>query len=70
LRGGNAVLVIRGSPNGPDSKVSFRPVRVDGVYTLAEMRNISGVRMEQWRTPGPTDLIFPKMAARVFQHHP
>ena len=38
----------------------LRPARVDGAHTPTETSGTSGVRGEQWRTPGPTEPIFPK----------
>jgi hypothetical protein len=38
----------------------LRPARIYGVNTPTETSVNSNVLGEQWRTPGPTDLIFPK----------
>jgi integrase len=44
-----------------------RPARVDGMRTPVETSNTSGVTGEQWRTPEPTDLIFPKWQRELFK---
>ena len=44
----------------------LRPARVDGRRTPVETSNTSGVK-GQWRTPEPTDLIFPKWQRELFK---
>jgi integrase len=41
-------------------KNRLRPPRVDGVRVPIETSDPSCVLKDQWRLPGPTDLIFPK----------
>jgi hypothetical protein len=38
----------------------LRPARVDGANAPTETSETSAVPSKQWRTPRPTDLIFPK----------
>jgi integrase len=45
----------------------LRPARVDGVNTPTRTSDTSAVFGEQWRTPGPTDLIFPKWQRELFK---
>jgi integrase len=45
----------------------LRPPRVDDRRTPVETSNTSGVTGEQWRTPEPTDLIFPKWQRELFK---
>jgi integrase len=44
-----------------------RPARVDGVHTPQKTPETSTVLGEQWRTPGSTDLIFPKWRRELFK---
>jgi hypothetical protein len=48
----------------------LRPARVYSANTPTRTSVTSAELGEQWRTPGPTDLIFPQVAARSFQDHP
>jgi hypothetical protein len=41
--------------------------RVGGASALTEVSDNSDVRGEEWRTPGPTDLIFPKWQRELFK---
>ncbi len=45
----------------------LRPARVYGVHTPQKTSDTSAVLGEQWRTPGPTDLIFPKWQRELFR---
>jgi integrase len=45
----------------------LRPARICGVNTPTETSLNSNVPGEQWRTPGPTDLIFPKWQRELFK---
>jgi hypothetical protein len=45
----------------------LRPTRVYGVRTPTKTSVTSAVLSEQWRTPGPTDLIFPKWQRELFK---
>ncbi len=45
----------------------LRPARVYGVNTPTKTSVTSAVDSEQWRTPGPTDLIFPKWQRELFK---
>ncbi len=45
----------------------LRPRRVDGVRAPGEVSDNSDVRREEWRTPEPTDLIFPKWQNELFR---
>jgi integrase len=44
-----------------------RPARIYGVNTPTETSVNSNVIREQWRTPEPTDLIFPKWQRELFK---
>jgi integrase len=48
-------------------KSRLRPARVDGVNTPTRTSDTSPVLGEQWRTPGLTDLIFPKWQRELFK---
>jgi integrase len=50
-----------------DLKGRLRPARVDGVHTPTKTSVTSAVLGEQWRTPGPTDLIFRKWQRELFK---
>src|SRR6516162_7343445 len=45
----------------------LRPARSYGVNTPTKTSMTSAVLNEQWRTPGPTDLIFPKWQRELFK---
>ena len=45
----------------------LRPARIYGVNTPTEASLNSNVLGEQWRTPAPTDLIFPKWPRELFK---
>ena len=45
----------------------LRTARIYGVNTPAETSVNSNVLGEQWRTPEPTDLIFPKWQRELFK---
>ena len=45
----------------------LRQARVYGVNTPTKMPVTSAVLGEQWRTPGPTDLLFPKWQRELFK---
>ena len=45
----------------------LRPARIYGVNTPTETSVNSNVLGEQWRTPEPTDLIFPKWQRELFK---
>jgi integrase len=45
----------------------LRPARVYGVHTPTRTFETSAVLGEPWRTPGPTDLIFPKWQRELFK---
>ncbi len=45
----------------------LRQARVYGVNTPTKMSVTSAVLGEQWRTPGPTDLLFPKWQRELFK---
>ena len=45
----------------------LRPARVYGLNTPTKTSVTSAVLSEQWRTPGPTDLIFPKWQRELFK---
>ena len=45
----------------------LRPARVDGANAPTEVSETSAVRAEEWRTPEPTDLIFPKWQRELFK---
>jgi hypothetical protein len=45
----------------------LRPARVYGVNTPTNLSVTSDVLSEQWGTPGPTDLIFPKWQRELFK---
>ena len=45
----------------------LRPARVYGVNTPTKMSVTPAVLNEQWRTPEPTDLIFPKWQRELFK---
>ncbi len=45
----------------------LRPARIYGVNTPTETSVNSNVLREQWRTPEPTDLIFPKWQRELFK---
>src|SRR5579863_3837985 len=48
-------------------KSRLRPGRVEGVHAPTELSDNSDVRGEEWRTPEPTDLIFPKWQSELFK---
>jgi hypothetical protein len=48
-------------------KSRLRPARVYGVHTPTGTSETSAVLGEQWRTPGSTDLIFPKWQRELFK---
>jgi hypothetical protein len=48
-------------------KARLRPARLDGVPRAAEAPDIASAPAEPWRTPGPTDLIFPKWQRELFK---
>jgi integrase len=48
-------------------KSRLRPRRVEGVSAPTEVSDSSDVRGEEWRTPEPTDLIFPKWQSELFK---
>jgi hypothetical protein len=45
----------------------LRPARVDGANAPTETSETSAVPRERWRTPEPTDLIFPKWQRELFK---
>ena len=45
----------------------LRPARIYGVNTPTDTSLNSNVLEEQWRTPGPTDLVFPKWQRELFK---
>ena len=45
----------------------LRPARVYGVNTPTKSSVTSAVLSEQWRTPGPTHLIFPRWQRELFK---
>ena len=45
----------------------LRPARVDSVNTPTQTSDTSAKPSEPWRTPGPTDLIFPKWQRELFK---
>ena len=45
----------------------LRPARIYGVNTPQKTSVTSSAPNEQWRTPGPTDLIFPKWQRELFK---
>ncbi len=45
----------------------LRPARVYGVHTPTRTFETTAVLREPWRTPGPTDLIFPKWQRELFK---
>jgi integrase len=45
----------------------LRPRRVEGVREPTKVPDSSGVRGKEWRTPEPTDLIFPKWQSELFK---
>jgi integrase len=45
----------------------LRPRRVDGVRAPSEASHNSDVLGKEWRTPEPTDLIFPKWQSELFK---
>jgi hypothetical protein len=45
----------------------LRPRRLEGVRTPIEVSDNSDVRGEEWHTPEPTDLIFPKWHGELFK---
>ncbi len=82
-RDGHPDIVINGAffgwdkPNRPDVRLGegrggglksrLRPARVDGVPTPTKRSETDAVIGEQGRTPGPTDLIFPKWQRELFK---
>lgn len=48
-------------------KARLRPKRVEGVRASTEMSDNSGLGEQEWRTPGPTDLIFPNWQRELFK---
>ena len=45
----------------------LRPRRVEGVRAPSEVSDSSDVREQEWRTPEPTNLIFPKWQGELFK---
>ena len=45
----------------------LRPRRAEGVRAPTEVSDNSAVRGVEWRTPEPTDLIFPKWQSELFE---
>ena len=45
----------------------LRPACIDGVNTSQKTSVTSAAASEQWRTPEPTDLIFPKWQRELFK---
>ena len=45
----------------------LRPARIYGVNTPTKTSRTSAVPSEHWRTPEPTDLIFPKWQRELFK---
>jgi hypothetical protein len=45
----------------------LRPARIYGVNTPTRTSSTSPALSEQWRTPEPTDLIFPKWQRELFK---
>lgn len=71
VRGKRGVGYCKSMPGAvlPFKRLSsrLRPARVDRANAPTETSETSAVPNGQWRTPGPTDLIFPKWQRELFK---
>jgi hypothetical protein len=71
VRGKRGVGYCKSMPGavGPFQRLRsrLRPARIDGVNTPTKTSENSAMPSEQWRTPVPTDLIFPKWQRELFK---